>query len=110
MYILEMWSWLETSNLKITEVEEVKEVKEVKEVEVKEEVKEEVEEEVEEMPVLESDTPSDEDAEWEKDLDKKCNDRMVQLVFPRNHALIILFMYSMSMFIFISNTGNVCRS
>ena len=106
-----MWSWLETSNLKITEVEEVKEeVKEEVEEVKEEEVEEEEVEEVEEMPVLESDTPSDEDAEWEKDLDKKCNDRMVQLVFPRNHALIILFMYSLSMFIFISNTGNVCRS
>jgi len=63
-----------------------------------------------------TDTPSDEDeeAEWEKELDKKwdrsCNEKYIELVIPRNQALLLFLGYCMNMFVFMYNTSNnVCR-
>ena len=134
-----MWGWLE-SNLKVTDVDVKTEVSqpEVSQPEVsqpeaskseasKSEVSPPADDLVEkilnnmskrneEENMEATDTPSDEDeeAEWEKELDKKwdrsCNEKYIELVIPRNQALLLFFGYCMNMFLFMYNTSNnVCR-
>ena len=60
-----------------------------------------------------TDSPSEE-AEWEKKLDRKCerscNEKYIELVIPRNQALLLFFVYCMNIVLFMYHTGNnVCR-
>ena len=134
-----MWGWLESSNLKVTDVDVKAEVSQeshptddlvekilnhmAKDMETTDATKTtEATETTETTDATENteatDTPSDEEAEWEKELDKKwdkrcdncCNERYIELVLPRNQALLLCFMYCMNMFFFMysTNTG-VCR-
>jgi hypothetical protein len=143
-----MWGWLESSNLKVTDVDVKAEVSQeshptddlvekilnhmakdteaTKTTDTTEATKTtdttETTEATETKDATENteatDTPSDEEAEWEKELDKKwdkrcdncCNERYIELVLPRNQALLLCFMYCMNMFFFMYNTNKgVCR-
>lgn len=133
-----MWGWLESSNLKVTDVDVKTEVSQEvsKEVshptdDIVEKILNHMAKDTEAKDTTETtettdttdnteatDTPSDEEAEWEKELDKKwdkrcdncCNERYIELVLPRNQALLLCFMYCMNMFLFMYNTNTgVCR-
>ena len=115
-----MWSWLETSNNKITETQlEEKEEKEdlknqVTEVNDKKElpdIKEETEVQLETELETESDVQSDvqsegesdgmKEAEWEKNLDKKscCKNDYIHFSMKRSHAIVLIVAYTINLFL-----------
>ena len=110
-----MWSWLESSNHKITEMEVTDIIKTTETImeetvtEVMEETKETEEtKEIEEtIPELEAaDSPSEgesdgtKEAEWEKDLDKKCdkscNSKYITCKVKRSYLVILVAAYCLN--------------
>ena len=115
-----MWSWLETTNLKVTDIpsedvnkivtgleEKQNEVK-IQEIETEKEEKEEKEDTDEkeeaddEMPELE--------AKWEKDLDEKCErqctsmcSKTVKFKVQRSHLILLSIAYVANVFLFMFN-------
>ena len=116
-----MWSWLETPNLKVTDIpsedvnkiitgleekqkeetKETEETKEMKETEETDEMKE-----ADDMPELE--------AKWEKDLDEKCErqcsicTKTVKFKVQRSHLVLMTIAYVANIFLFMFNQKCKC--
>ena len=120
-----MWSWLETPNLKVTDIpsedvnkiitgleekqkEETKETEETKEIEETKETEETDEmKEADDMPELE--------AKWEKDLDEKCErqcssicTKTVKFKVQRSHLVLMTIAYVANIFLFMFNQKCKC--
>jgi len=114
-----MWSWLESSNNKITETQldekdelknvndvkdEVKELHDIKEESEKEEKEEQ--EEPEEQELEESgESDGTNEAEWEKELDRKncscCKTTYIHLRIKRSHAIALIVAYTINLFLVV---------
>ena len=119
-----MWSWLETPNLKVTDIpsedvnkiitgleekqkEEMKETNETEETKETEETNEMKEaDEADDMPELE--------AKWEKDLDEKCErqcsicTKTVKFKVQRSHLVLMTIAYIANIFLFMFNQKCKC--
>ena len=122
MLYINMWSWLETPNLKVTDIpsedvnkiitgleekqkEETKETKETEEMKEMKETKE-----TEETEETEDEIPELEEAKWEKDLDEKCErqcssicSKTVKFKIQRIHLVLIVIAYVANISLFMYN-------
>ena len=108
-----MWSWLETPNLKVTDIpsEDVNKIITGLEEKQKEETKET--EETDEMK--EADDMPELEAKWEKDLDEKCErqcssicTKTVKFKVQRSHLVLMTIAYVANIFLFMFNQKCKC--
>ena len=118
-----MWSWLETPNLKVTDIpsEDVNKIVTGLEEKQKENDMPDListvynEENEENKENNENEEVDEKEAEWEKDLDKKCDDqcnsiwnKKIKFKIQRNHLILLSIAYVANIFLFMFNKKCKC--